>query len=69
MAAKTAARMIATKFYLHGEPGKQLAKRRADFTISSLYLASKSCALCLNSKFHRINAKNPFTRTLRKQIF
>jgi len=33
---KTAARMIATKFYLHGKPSKQLAKRRADFKISAL---------------------------------
>jgi hypothetical protein len=31
MAAKTAARMIATKFYLRGEPSKQLAKRRMKF--------------------------------------
>jgi len=28
---KTAARMIAAKFYLHDEPGKQLAKRRMKF--------------------------------------
>jgi len=28
---KTAARMIATKFYLRGEPGKQLSKRRMKF--------------------------------------
>ncbi|EEV17338.1 hypothetical protein CAMGR0001_1634 [Campylobacter gracilis RM3268] len=37
---------------------KQLAKRRADFKISALYSASKSCALCLNFKFHRVNAKS-----------
>ena len=60
--------MIATKFYLRGEPSKQLAKRRTDFKISALYSASKSCALCLNSKFHSINAKPVYTRTTQANL-
>ena len=68
MVAKTAARMIATKFYLRGEPGKQLAKRRADFKISALYSASKSCALRLNFKFHRINAEFVYAHTTQANL-
>jgi hypothetical protein len=68
MVAKTAARMIATKFYLRGEPSKQLAKRRADFKISALYSAIKSCALRLNFKFHRINTKPVYTRTTQANL-
>jgi len=65
---KTAARMIVTKFYLRGEPGKQLAKRRVDFKISSLYSASKSCALRLNFKFHRVNAKSVYGCTTQTNL-
>jgi len=36
MAAKTAARMIATNFICVAIRSKQLAKRRADFKISAL---------------------------------
>ncbi|WP_297945052.1 hypothetical protein [uncultured Campylobacter sp.] len=60
--------MIATKFYLHGKPGKQFAKRRTDFKISALYSASKSCALLLNFKFHRVNAKSVYTRTTQANL-
>ncbi len=63
--------MITTKFYLHGKPSKQLAKRRADFKISALYSASKSCALCLNFKFfkfNRVNEKPVYTRTTQTNL-
>jgi hypothetical protein len=60
--------MITTKFYLHGKPSKQLAKRRADFKISALYSDSKSCALCLNFKFHRVNAKSVYAHTTQANL-